>query len=528
MAFSLGSKIFTAKTALLVTSALIGVEFAVQGKLPAANVEVLEPTQETITVPGGHGAATYEITDVQGISVGDLSSMVIEATGIAFTGTLTNPRLALQVSYDGGSTWVTTGTIYRNQALIVNESEGWTNRNEAYCNDNPVSGSTSALITVHDLNEASLMSIESIELSPIQANATQKHWAHMVVATAPVNAIRVGIFADSGTPVLTGGTLRVLGFSGRNTTVLSHDCTASPVSQIKFDVPQGYTLASLYGSSIGTSVSAAIGVRVGTGGTPDNGAADYYRQTKGADANVRANSSYLGLLAGTNTGPNHSGMARIFNLRTDAPVVSYSYYSTTAGSGSATRWDGVRRTITQRDQIFVECTAGTMNAGFIYCVMQKRSNKVTTHDFTASPAATVNLTGLTKKFSGMVMFCSHDLAMLSGSQSWDVRYGTPTIRTTTYLKSSLGENFTDNIAFVDRIGGTGPASGLTGFCINYGLPEEEMFSCVTHMGEIIPSSTFDNVDQVGWLQLAEAHSVLQFIGSTTINSGTGYFVEYRM
>lgn len=310
--------------------------------------------------------------------------------------------------------------------------------------------------------------------------------------------------------------------------VLSHDTGANNTALITFDVPAGYTLASLYANSIGTSVSASITFRVGTGGTPDAGATDYYRQTKGSTAATRADSSVLGVLANTNTGVNHSGFGHIFNLRTDAPVCAYSS-SSISGAG-VTRNDHIRRSITQRTQIFVVCSAGVMNSGTIYCVLKKRSNTVTTKNFAAAPATTWTVQGLTKQQSGLLVFCSHDLGVSVGAHSWASRYGItgPTIRSALYKRSEVGENGADDIAFDGEIGETGAAAGMSGFSIHYGLPEAVIYSAQTIQGQIVSSSPFDNTHDAGWLELAEEHTVWQLLGSGTIDVGTGYLAAYRV
>lgn len=164
-----------------------------------------DPVEEEFTIPPGHGTGEYEILTIGGVILNKFNMIQWSLNGVTQSGG-TSPVVALQTSNDGGSTW-RAGTDYEHIGVTHN----WASESE----DDP-----KIVAALTDSFAASSGVIVGNNADQLFGNMSSSMVAggvgYTYVGVSQVeevcNGFRFKLFAASGTPIFTGGTVDVVGY----------------------------------------------------------------------------------------------------------------------------------------------------------------------------------------------------------------------------------------------------------------------------------------------------------------------------
>jgi len=198
--------------------------------------------------------------------------------------------------------------------------------------------------------------------------------------------------------------------SVRQGTLQTRDFSSDPGTQWVIDIPAGHTVAGLTAVNVGLSASGFLRLRLSSGGTA---LVIDHRQQIGYDftSSVDEVSPQGVAFSYPSSATGHYATAEMWNLNTAAPVVTFNEHFISLFQHRSAIWKHVGAV----NQIIIDSNSGqTINTGIIYVQTYKRTAVVTSRDFTASPTATWDITGLKEKKDAGIVFCYFDIETSAG------------------------------------------------------------------------------------------------------------------
>lgn len=164
-----------------------------------------EPVTEEFTIAPGHGTGEYEILTIGGVILNKFNMIQWSLNGITQSGG-TTPTIALQTSNDGGSTW-RGGTDYNHILVTFNFATETVNDAKIITTQTDSFASSSGVITGNNADQ-----LFGSRSSSMVAGGVGYTYTGVSRVEEVCNGFRFKLFAASGTPVFTGGTVDVVGY----------------------------------------------------------------------------------------------------------------------------------------------------------------------------------------------------------------------------------------------------------------------------------------------------------------------------
>lgn len=385
------------------------------------------------------------ITSIDGVDLGEFSFISIHGNAITTQGAGTNIHMVMQLSADGGDTWIT------------GNKEIWMNAATAFHGDvnQPTIFQTSATMEfstwIQDFNADTPTVVHS---SPMKvAIGAPRHHFFITPTANSHNALKIVVASNGNSTKFLAGTFELVGYRTPKAEVQVRDFSTDPGSQWFITIPEGHTIANIYCMNIEKTVKKRIEYQLSVAGTPVSGAADYrVFIINQSDTATLALSAFDMTAAQTTNGYGH---ATLWNLNMPVPVMSSAeWYTVDPSFNTEVRSNmGILRKEVAYSEIRVFVASGTMNSGKIYVETYNPTTAIIKEvDFTAVSVNKVDTTGLTVSNSSALVWVSKDAISASGNfhRAVVLLDGVPDVDSSDYTRhqmnatntsTSLGDGF---------------------------------------------------------------------------------------
>ncbi len=353
-----------------------------------------EPITESIDISVHDAKNFIEITSIDGIPIKQFSHLGITGVDIKTTGSGANVGLGIELSSDGGDTWLTTNEYHSaKEARAVRGSEVRDNM-RLHDGASPTEG-WAFLAEFHALDQVCPTFLTSQEMS--SSAGSPLHFGNMSIGTEVVHdAIRLIIYEDvPDTTNFSTGTMELVGYRAKEQTEV-HELSLTGETEFFVDIADGHTVVDIFTHDAVLSGSGLI-VQTSVAGTEDNGASDYRNYHFGfTSTSVSSGVNFIGFTdAGTQI-----GFMEFWGLNTEGAQIAANGYRM-AGNGLIV--GSFRFATSARSQLRIATFDGvsTMDSGSIWIVSRKiKATVVASEDFNL--ANTINFPMISLKDSVMV------------------------------------------------------------------------------------------------------------------------------
>ncbi len=364
------------------------------------------PVWEVLTIPSGHGSEFFVITDINGIDLGDFSFISIRMDDVDITGAATGVNMQMQLSADGGSTWL---TGYRTQAI---DAGGAAHGASTSPRVHEGAGSYFLSQWIQDFGSETPTTVQTQENKLGDVGPKRRNF---ITTTAEKhNALRFRIIADSTPPVFFRGTIEIVGYRTPAADVQIIDCAVTQATEYFVNIPAGHTIANVYAINCAATTKDRIRVRASVSGTPVSGASDYRSFLLSHTLSTVFEDSNFNFCA--NQENSQYGHVSLWNLNTVAPLMcSTEWQSVNPTIPTDIRiLQGTLKVVAAYSQIQIFKLTGTMNSGKIYIQTYAPNTTVlSATDFGAANASSVDITGLTDVNASAVLLGTTGLVSAS-------------------------------------------------------------------------------------------------------------------
>lgn len=166
-----------------------------------------EPVSEEKTIPPGHGSGEFDITEIAGVIIAKFSFVTIAGRGITWDFGSGVAHLAIRLSDDAGTTFISGSGDYRSIWYTDTDSDF---SDQGYMKVEIESGGNFSLL-LKNLNALMPTSLVAHGLSTAAVDPTR--WAGMTLLSNTIHdAIQVAVIQGGTPPELTGGILDLVGY----------------------------------------------------------------------------------------------------------------------------------------------------------------------------------------------------------------------------------------------------------------------------------------------------------------------------
>jgi len=358
----------------------------------------LSPVDETIDIANFSGQTAIDITQITGVDISKFYAVDIVFDNAVTTTGGTNVKKGVQVSTDGGSTFLETGYMdmlpgtTSNQTLVAQAISASTFT--AWCR---LTNTNQTGIPCHFKN-----TYNTAAPSMGRINSTM----------AVIDALRFEVSSTGDTISWVSGTIRIRGYRKAASKITTQTDSFDGVkTEIIFNIPAGHTYATLEVEDVSAASGFGLAARFGNGGVFRSDA-DQLRQTitSGTVGSQGITESVFWI---TDSSVTQDANAEFWNLNTAAPVIMAAMAGDT---GSTIRNLGMSPVATSFSQIRlfgISASEVLLTGGTVRLTTYKIKNEV----FSWAPdgSASHDFTGL-GKYSGAVL-ASPTLTVLSATDT---------------------------------------------------------------------------------------------------------------
>lgn len=479
---------------------------------------------EVINIADHVNQNNFTMTTIGGVPITAFHNITFVGTDIKTVGEGgAGITFGLELSADGGSTWLTTGHYHAHKQAravrgsltldhmrmynAVDPTEGWSFLSELKCMDQ-------ACPTTLISQETSSSVGSPLNLSNITKTSYVVH-----------NAIRIGVHEDvPGTTKLATGTLVVVGYRGHEETTVTQ-IVGTGQQEAFVTLPEGHTMVDIMTSNVVLSASN-LGVQSATGGNEDDGAADYDSHFFAwTTSSMSLNKKFLAFT----DGGTQIGFCELWNMNTAGAQIC-GRGARMAGNGAIVA--GMRVATTSRDQvrIYTIDEVATMDSGSIWVVSRKIANTLLMTETFAVDKTDVPVIDLA--LTPGVIFTAKTLALASAQ---GIHFETSDDNGATYQSSAqrqiqmygggdtvfVNDNEQDLSLRADRSEYAAFAK-FTGFGVNTNLIKSAVF---TFIGDVSTNQRNGS----GYRETKEVINAIQ-LTAHAVNMTTGFFrvVSYSL
>jgi len=165
-----------------------------------------EPVEGKLTIPSDHGSGEYDITEISGVALLNFSFILMTIRDMTFSGG-TLPELGMRLSNDGGSTWISGATAYRNNHHNAGSDTVDSKTYMKLCRTESLPACTA---WISDLNSLMPTSTISNDMDPATVGAIARYTAISWENAEIHNAIQLVL--DDPLSDFTGGVIDLAGY----------------------------------------------------------------------------------------------------------------------------------------------------------------------------------------------------------------------------------------------------------------------------------------------------------------------------
>jgi len=308
--------------------------------------------------------------------------------------------------------------------------------------------------------------------------------------------------------------------------VQSVDFSAAPAASHVFTLPDGHTIARLWGGENIAYATGPLHIAIGVGDVFDEGAAHYLKSV-GRNENWPNVSTASTLLNWNDLTTSTNYTAHIWNMNTLAPVCAW-------GTGfdpySIDPWyaTGMRQSAAKTyNQIKVHAGA-TITGGVLYCISYKRTTTVTVR---TAPELEEILTGITKA-NGMIMVAALNCTFGTAQTAGQLRLSTGGViqeAASDYLRNQVGSNLRDECMLENAMNVGASSTDASGFALVSGMMETAVPSLLIGSSMLSGGASGLSLFQhKSWIDAVEENDEVVSVQSADFASGDIYFVEYTV
>jgi len=462
---------------------------------------------------------TIDFTSISGVPMGDFAFVTMFIDGLTLIGGGSIAGLVMQLSTDGGSTFETAGGYYKN---VITSTGSTTLSNDSHALAYNGAGPYDLSTFISDMNQPCPTMIQNQQL--VFGDGTPSRQRTMTTVAEAHDAIRLTLDINSGTPTFSSGTVYLVGYRTKVGSLQTRDFTTSPGTSWVVNIPAGHTIASIYMEDVALSASGAVRVRPSVGGTPVSGFRAY-----NFDSASNLVSEPPGMFSGSGVGGIYDYIS-LWNLNVGAPLTFFQQQF--VDSAEAQVRAGMRKAATNYSQLYFDSGTGlTIDEGTIYVqTYEAKATILLNEDFSATPASSFDVTGLSNTNANAIILSSFDLT-LAGSSGIELRVmldGVQDNGSTDYLNTSIsstGDNVSELSKFLmSQIANT--IQGLLGMFV--GLPQPSITQMVHSNLFYEDTSNLPMVAGVRQESQVEDGFRLFTEPSNNIDGGTIYGVGYQL
>jgi len=163
------------------------------------------PSTEIVSLPGS--SATYDITTIDGVAIGNFTVVMGVLKDMATTGSPT--ELGLRISDDGGTTFDTTSSFYTNFWVAGSEISNPASDTKLLMHDGIAASGNELVFIIRDLGSAFPVTSLAGELNTVTANG-KKSWRGYHAELLVVDAIQL-VVTGGASPTMSSGSLHLMG-----------------------------------------------------------------------------------------------------------------------------------------------------------------------------------------------------------------------------------------------------------------------------------------------------------------------------